>query len=168
MVAIYRWQNNIKRKECNSKYQMSTDDKRNRELKMVFSIVSLLLMIPPLLNSSSGNTEYYRTLFIFLINKVIDMVLQETDERDSFFMIWRIINKCLGIVACAVALSSLAPDFASLFRKCARELNICLLVAATSCVLKEAAELISLSVQEGRMKQKIRKEMASREGDTEK
>lgn len=48
---------------------METVDKKVNELKIIFSLISVFLMIPQFIASGSG---YYKTLFIFLINRVID------------------------------------------------------------------------------------------------
>ena len=135
---------------------MGTEDKKANELKIVFSLISLLLMLPPLINLDAG---YYRTLFIFLVNRVIDMVLKKSVSQHSFFEAWDFVNQWFGTFACALAFCSIAPDFYRLFENYKLMLNIVLFIAALSCVLKDIISLITISVQEKRVRQRIRKNL---------
>lgn len=134
---------------------MGTNDKKANELKMIFSLISLLLMLPQLM-SPTGN-GYYRTLFVFLINRVIDMVIKEQDINSLFFRIWSLLNKWFGVFACALAFSLITPDFFAIFAKYKLILNGALFAVSVSCVLRELFILINLSINEEKVKQRIQK-----------
>lgn len=141
---------------------MEKEKSRQDNLKIIFSLISLFLMIPPLIN---GDVGYYRTLFIFLINRVIDMFFARREQESVFFIVWSLINQWIGVMACAVAFSSIAPDFAALCMPYSTQINICLFVAAVSCVLKEMMELIVLSVKQSLLKKKIKSEISEWKGE---
>lgn len=131
---------------------MDKDNKQDN-LKLVFSLTSLFLMIPPLIN---GETSYYRTLFIFLINRVIDMFFKKNGGENTFFIVWSLFNQWMGVIASALAFCSIAPDFAEICKPYSNEINAGLFVAAISCVLKEMIVQIVQSVKERLVKNKIK------------
>lgn len=141
---------------------MEKENGKQDNLKIIFSLISLFLMIPPLIN---GQNSYYRTLFIFLINRVIDMFFKRKTNETLFFMVWSLLNQWIGVVACAIAFCSIAPDFAQICKSYANQINIVLFVSAISCVLKEMAALIVVSVKESLIKEKIKSEVSGMEGE---
>lgn len=142
---------------------MEKENGKQDNLKIIFSLISLFLMIPPLINDQDS---YYRTLFIFLINRVIDMFFKRKTNETLFFMVWSLLNQWIGVVACAIAFCSIAPDFAQICKSYANQINIALFVSAISCVLKEMATLIIVSVKESLIKNKIKSEVSEMEGDS--
>lgn len=140
---------------------MEKENSRQDNLKIIFSLISLFLMIPPLINNENS---YYRTLFIFLINRVIDMFFQRKSNETIFFVVWSLINQWIGVLACAIAFCSIAPDFAKICKSYSNLINIILFVSAVSCVLKEMALLIVLSVKERLIKEKIKSDVSEMEG----
>ncbi|MBO5474339.1 MAG: hypothetical protein J6A08_11250 [Lachnospiraceae bacterium] len=135
---------------------MEKENSKQDNLKIIFSLISLFLMIPPLIN---GDNSYYRTLFIFLINRVIDMTFKRKNNETVFFVVWSLINQWIGVLACAIAFCSIAPDFAEICKSYSDQINITLFVSAISCVLKEMIVLIVISVKESLLKEKIKSEM---------
>ena len=133
--------------------------KENRNVKIIFSLISLFLMLPMLL---AGDSNYYRTLFIFLINRVIDIILQEKRDIPVFLMAWSLINQWLGVIATAVAFCSIAPDFANLFAKHSMVVNLALFIAAISCILNELLELIVISIKEELVIKKVANDLKIR------
>ena len=142
---------------------MEKENGKQDNLKIIFSLISLFLMIPPLINVEDS---YYRTLFIFLINRVIDMFFRRKTNETLFFVVWSLLNQWIGVVACAIAFCSIAPDFAEICKSYANQINIGLFVSAISCVLKEMVTLIVISVKESLIKKKIRSEVSEMEGDS--
>ena len=142
---------------------MEKENGKQDNLKIIFSLISLFLMIPPLINVEDS---YYRTLFIFLINRVIDMFFRRKTNETLFFVVWSLLNQWIGVVACAIAFCSIAPDFAEICKSYANQINIGLFVSAISCVLKEMVTLIVISVKESLIKKKIRNEVSEMEGDS--
>lgn len=140
---------------------MEKENGRQDNLKIIFSLISLFLMIPPLIN---GEDSYYRTLFIFLINRVIDMFFKGKSNEIVFFVVWSLINQWIGVLACAVAFCSIAPDFAAICKSYANLINIILFVSAISCVLKEMVSLITVSVKEKLIKKKIKSDVFDMKG----
>lgn len=113
---------------------MNTYDKKANEFKLIFSIVSLLLMAPSL---TISNMSFYRTLFIFLINRVIDLIVKHPKVQYGFFHIWNGMNKWLGIVACSFSFCLIDQKFMDLFENFEYIINIVLYVISTSSVLSE-------------------------------
>lgn len=142
---------------------MEKENSKQDNLKIIFSLISLFLMIPPLINVEDS---YYRTLFIFLINRVIDMFFRGKTNETLFFVVWSLLNQWIGVVACAIAFCSIAPDFAEICKSYANQINIGLFVSAISCVLKEMVTLIVISVKESLIKKKIRSEVSEMEGES--
>ncbi len=142
---------------------MEKENGKQDNLKIIFSLISLFLMIPPLIN---GDDSYYRTLFIFLINRVIDMFFKRKTNETSFFMVWSLFNQWIGVVACAIAFCSIAPDFAEICKSYSNQINIVLFVSAISCVLKEMVALIVISVKESLIKEKIKSEVSEMKGES--
>ena len=121
-------------------------------LKIIFSLISLFLMIPLLID---GDINYHRTLFIFLINRIIDMSFIKEHNEETFFVVWALINQWTGVLACAFAFCLIEPDFASVCTSYSVQINIALFVSALSCVLKEMIVLIVVSVKENLIKKKM-------------
>lgn len=142
---------------------MGKENGKQDNLKIIFSLISLFLMIPPLI---SGDESYYRTLFIFLINRVIDMFFKRKSNETVFFVVWSLINQWIGVVACAVAFCSIAPDFADVCKAYSNQINTMLFVSAISCVLKEMAVLIVTSVKESLVKEKIKSDVSEMKGES--
>ena len=142
---------------------MEKENGKQNNLKIIFSLISLFLMIPPLINVEDS---YYRTLFIFLINRVIDMFFRRKTNETLFFVVWSLLNQWIGVVACAIAFCSIAPDFAEICKSYANQINIGLFVSAISCILKEMVTLIVISVKESLIKKKIRSEVSEMEGES--
>lgn len=138
---------------------MGKDNNNQDNLKIIFSLISFFLMIPPLLNNEAG---YYRTLFIFLINRVIDMFYKVNTEEHVFFTIWALINQWLGVIACAIAFCSITPDFQKTCEVHASVINIAIFVIAVSCILKDMLGLIVISVREKLIIEKIKEDMNRR------
>lgn len=109
--------------------------KRENDIKIIFSVISLVLMVVPLLK---GTAEYYRTLFIFLINRVIDLFFQTEYDEPGFFSIWEFINQWAGAIICALSFCLMVPDFLSFFNtKVKTVVNILLFLTAVSFVTKD-------------------------------
>ena len=83
-----------------------------------------------------------------------------------FFIVWSLINQWIGVVACAIAFCTIAPDFAQLCKSYSDQINIALFVAAISCVLKEMIVLIVGSVKENLVKEKIEKDVNKMKGES--
>ncbi len=129
---------------------------------MVFSLISLFLMLPPLM---SRNDSYFRTLFIFLINRVIDMIFNEKTEENIFFTVWSLLNQWIGVIACAIAFCSIAPDFADMCKNYSDIINACMFIAAASCVLKDMVELIIVSVKSDLIIKRMKKDINGMKGE---
>ena len=142
---------------------MEKENGKQENLKIIFSLISLFLMIPPLI---SGDNSYYRTLFIFLINRVIDMCFGRQSNESTFFAVWSLLNQWIGACACAFAFCSMVPDFAAICKSYSNAINIILFLSAMSCVLKEMVVLIAASVKESLIKEKLKSEINERKGDS--
>ena len=141
---------------------MERENSKQDNLKIIFSLISLFLMIPPLTN---GDKSYYRTLFIFLINRIIDMSFQQRSNETTFFAVWSLVNQWVGTVACAGAFCLLSPDFADFIKTFSNQINISLFVVAFSCVVKEMVILIGASVRESLIKEKLESDINGMKGE---
>lgn len=131
---------------------MTKEDINKNYIKIIFSLISLFLMLPPLMSCDSN---YYRSLFIFLINRVIDMLYDDNNNEPVFFIIWSLLNQWISLFVCAFSFCLLAPDFAEICKNYTKQINIILFVSAISCVLKELMILIIISIKQKIIKRKI-------------
>lgn len=113
-------------------------------IKIVFTIISVLLMFPLMIH---GGINYYRTLFIFLIGKIIDLAFGITRESNYRLRVWDMINQILGTAACAFSFCAMIPDFFALFKKYAIWVNMLLMLFVISCVLKDIFKFILLTIK---------------------
>lgn len=57
-------------------------------------------------------TDFYTTLFIFMIDRVIDLVFEKRFPiTNSFFYMWSTINLVFGILVCSMTLALLSSTF---------------------------------------------------------
>lgn len=132
---------------------MDKENNMQDGFKLVFSLISLFLMMPLLIN---GDESYYRTLFIFLINRVIEMFFKSNGNESRLFIVWALVNQWFGVIASAFAFCSIVPDFAQMCMPYSRQINFALFTVASSCVLKEMLVLVVRSVKEHMVKNTIR------------
>lgn len=142
---------------------MGKDNITRDNIKIIFSLISVILMIPLLINS---NESYYRTLFIFLINSVIDMFFDSKDDEPTYFVVWSLINQWICVVACAIAFCSITPDFAAVCQTYAKQINLFLFASALSCIIKNMIVLIVASVKEKLILKNIKKDLNERKGES--
>lgn len=112
--------------------------------KLIFSLISLFLMLVPLLNGDSG---FYKTLFVFLINRVLDLLSKEK-ITEYVFRVWALINQWVGVIVCALAFCSMIPEFAAILAGAAGKANGVMFAAAVSCVAQEGIYLMAASIKE--------------------
>lgn len=148
--------------KCILKKIMNRDNNKQDSIKIVFAAVSLLLMVPPLVN---GDENYHRTVFIFIINRVIDICFTSKKNEHIFFIIWSFVNQWLGIIVSALAFSLIAPDFAKICSPFVFVMNTAMFVCACSYILKDMASLIVQSAKEQFIKEKLHNEASQLEGE---
>lgn len=112
--------------------------------KLIFSLISLFLMLVPLLNGDSG---FYKTLFVFLINRVLDLLSKERIAA-YFFRIWALINQWMGVIVCALAFCSMIPEFAKILMIPGKWVSGVMFAVAASCVVQEGGYLMAASIKE--------------------
>lgn len=113
-------------------------------IKIVFTIISVLLMFPLIW---SGGVNYYRTLFIFLFGKIIDLAFRVNKEDIYYLRIWDIFNQILGTFSCAFSFCAMIPDFFALFEKYTVWVNAVLMLFVISCGLKDIIKFIALTIK---------------------
>lgn len=113
-------------------------------IKIIFTIISILLMFPLMLD---GGINYYRTLFIFLFGKVIDLVFRINSEDIYYLRVWDIFNQIWGTFSCAFSFCAMIPDFFILFKKYTVLVNMLLMLFVISCGLKEITKFIILTIK---------------------
>lgn len=122
----------------------SKEEYTYRGIKIIFTIISVMLMFPLLVN---GEQTYYRTLFIFLIGKVIDLFFKDENKDALWLKIWDIVNQYVGSVACAFAFCAMIPDFSKLYSVYVDEVNTALMLCVISCLLKDIAVQLYLTIK---------------------
>lgn len=115
-----------------------------RNIKLLFTIISMVLMIP-LVISSSG--DYYRTLYVFLIVKVVDLCFVDFSESYTFFNALDIVNRYISILACAIAFAALVPEFAKMIAIKQNMISYMLFGVVVFGILREGAELVMFEVK---------------------
>ena len=86
----------------------------SKSLKIMFSLITIFLMIP-LLVSNNDDKNYYRTIFIFLASKDIDLLTTSSVVNIKMFRYWDFINQFVGSILAALSCALLFDDFASIF-----------------------------------------------------
>lgn len=123
----------------------SKDEYKYRGIKIIFTIISVMLMVPLI---KDGGQSFYKTLFIFMIGKVIDLLFNDESKDFIFFAVWDIINQYLGILTCAFSFSALMPDFISLLSdKASLAINYSLTVSVVSFLFKDIAIQVYLTIK---------------------
>lgn len=123
-------------------------------VKMIFSLISLFSMLVPL---TSGDESYYRTLFIFLINRAIDLFFRKEDDS-LFFIIWNMINELIGIFACSLAFCMMTSEFVKMMGGYALVISSLLYFSSVSFVAKDVVCLLTASVKIHKVELEIRKD----------
>lgn len=119
----------------------------SKSLKIMFSLITIFLMIP-LLVSNNDDKNYYRTIFIFLASKDIDLLTTSSVVNIKMFRYWDFINQFVGSILAALSCALLFDDFASIFNdKIIWCLKICLILSVLSIILKELFELLVLGIK---------------------
>lgn len=111
-------------------------------LKMLFSFISLLMMIAPLINKDAS---YHTTLFIFLINRLVDLVFLTEEDKSCyiFFNAWAMINIVLGIFSCTLSFTLMVEGLKNILNDTGKWcINIALFLTSGSFVLKELSEML--------------------------
>lgn len=134
---------------------MENQNHAPENLKIIFSLISVLLMMPMLVDGA--DEDFFKTLFIFLINRIMDMLFQSDNYRSVFFSSWKLINRWVGVVACAIAFSSILPKFSGFLGGNKNVIAFILFLSAISCVARELIELVVISIKEDLVKNKISK-----------
>ncbi len=119
-------------------------------LRFIFSLISVILMGPAL---SRLDVTFFRTLFIFLINRVFDMLSSEKKYMHYFLFIWEFINQWASCIVCAIAFCLLDADLYSVVGGYVGVIGLISYVVACSCLVKEIVQQIINSLQKNFMKQ---------------
>ena len=75
----------------------------SKSLKIMFSLITIFLMIP-LLVSNNDDKNYYRTIFIFLASKDIDLLTTSSVVNIKMFRYWDFINQFVGSILAALSI----------------------------------------------------------------
>ena len=104
-------------------------------IKFVFDLIAVLLMFP--LFSENG-LEYHRVLFIYLIDKLLDLLFhKEKGVNGLFLSFWGIINLWLIIISAAFSFVFMVPAFSSWIEEVGGGwLSSCLMIAVLCELLK--------------------------------
>ena len=113
-------------------------------IKIIFNLISVFLLFPLIWN---GGIDFYRTLFIFLFGKVIDLFFTKDVETNSFLKIWKFANQVLGIVACAFSFCSMVTNFSNMFVKYLLQVNCILMSCVVTFILSDFIKFIKLFIE---------------------
>ena len=112
-------------------------------IRIIFMLISVFLMFPIVWD---GGINYYRTLFIFLFGKIIDLFFLEPNERFNLFTFWNILNQIIGTIACAFSFCAMITSFSNLFVKYLIEVNCILMSCVVTFVLADFVKFIKLFI----------------------
>ena len=93
-----------------------------------------------------GGVDFYRTLFIFLFGKVIDLFFTKDIETNHFPKTWEFVNQILGIITCAFSFCTMITSFSNLFVKYLIEVNCILMSCVVTFVLADFVKFIKLFI----------------------
>ena len=113
-------------------------------------------MIPPLIKNS---TDYYTTIFIFLINRIIDSSFDDRQSNYLFLNIWNLLNQWFGIITGAIAFCCIAPDFQKICEEYKNDINYIILTSSASYILKDIIEVFISSIVEMMTQKKFKKDL---------
>ena len=113
-------------------------------IKIIFMLITVFLMFPTMWE---GGINYYRTLFIFLFGKQIDLFFLESNEKVKLFNFWNTINQVIGTIACAFSFCAMIPDFFATFKKFSIQINIILIICIVSYTAKDLMKFIILTIK---------------------
>lgn len=112
-------------------------------IKIIFNLISIFLLFPLIWN---GGIDFYRTLFIFLFGKVIDLFFTKNVETNRFLRVWEFVNQVLGMIACAFSFCAMVTSFSDLFIGYLLEINCILMSCAVTFILIDFVKFIKLFV----------------------
>ena len=118
-------------------------------------------MIPLMLE---GKIAFYSTLFIFLINRVIDLFFQEVHNPCKFLKHWETVNTLLGAVICALSFCLLIQEFRCLFGCYVSYVNYIIFLFVVNYIIKEVVELVLFKLKHEVALEKLAKSVASMRG----
>lgn len=121
-------------------------------VKLIFSFLSLFLMIPLILKLDN---QFYLTFFIFFVDKVIDVIFGKVKTGVLFFTIWSVFNIILGIVICAFALAFVNADFSLLFNRKLIYINWVMFAMSLSYLIKDLAYSIYLILNQNLLRERL-------------
>ena len=112
----------------------TNDDYAYTGIKIIFNLISVFLLFPLMW---SGGIDYYRTLFIFLFGKTIDLFFMKNKEEHFLLIVWNVFNQIIGIIACAFSFCAMVASFSKLFG---------MMICTITWILKDIAKFILLSI----------------------
>ena len=121
----------------------TNDDYAYTGIKIIFKLISVFLLFPLMW---SGGIDYYRTLFIFLFGKTIDLFFMKNKEKHFLLIVWNVFNQIIGIIACAFSFCAMVASFSKLFGLYSIQINIGLMICTITWILKDIAKFILLSI----------------------
>ncbi len=121
-------------------------DLKKEGIKLIFSIIAGILMIP-LVNQVDIN--FYRTVFIFQMGIMLDLLFDSRKKIRLFFIIWDAVNTIISLFACAIAFSCMIPAFLDTMAKInvAQIVDIFLMVCVWSCLIRTLIEFSIMTIR---------------------
>lgn len=133
-----------------------------KRVRIVFSIISTFLMIPMIYafnKQASDFNNFYRTLFVFYIDEVVEMFADEDPSINTLFAIWDIINQWSGALVCAVSFCMLMSDFQILLNGAALQIQVIMLGIVFSGLICTICKDIVNSYRRKVDKEKIKRQV---------
>ena len=124
-----------------------------KQVKMIFDVISALILLPTL---KSGDA-FYITLFILVIDRVMDAFFDTEDSVYIFYSVWHLINKWLGVASCTLAFSMVYPGFSDIVARRIelRDFNTFLLISVFSMLVCEIIEIIHMDIRSKKIVERI-------------
>lgn len=136
---------------------MNTKEKyAHKAIIVMIRLFSVLMMLPLLFE---GGINYYRTLFIFIINYVTNLFYKDEKGNTLFFKIWDVVNQLVGIFVCAISFCAMNEEFVGLFPSKVGLLNCFMMAFVASCMVCDLSEIVVMAIQTKIIEEKIKNHM---------
>lgn len=141
-------------------------EKENENLsvfRVIFLLISLLLMLMTL---NGDNKAYFVTLFVFLINKIIDGLSHKNESyKPIFLIIWSMINEWLCILVSPICFCMIQADFSNFSGMVLKIIKSVLFLPAVSYTIQDLTQVVFTSIRENLITEILRTELKERKGN---
>ena len=135
-----------------------------RSMKFMFSLITIFLMLPLLVAKDNYN-DYFRTIFIYLASKDLDILATNASIPKFMFKCWDFLNQFVGCIFAALSCALLYDGFAKVFsQNFVWMIKIAIFLCVISMAMKEILELFALGIRTKNITQNINNTLKENKG----